>query len=149
MHTEQGILMRLGDSDQMLADPTQDIRGHQVIDRDGQKIPPKRSNGEPCNGKVDDLLIDNAQQKVRLLRVKRGGLLGIGATPLFLPVENVVKITDDKVMIGRSQVQVVGAPEYDPELVDRDERMADLYEYYGYTPHWTPGHILPHGGQFR
>jgi sporulation protein YlmC with PRC-barrel domain len=118
MHTESGTLMRLGDSDLMLADPAQDIRGHKVIDRDGEEI-----------GKVDDLLVDNEQQKVRMLRVEHGGLLGIGATPLFLPVETVEHVEDDKVMIGRSQVQVVGAPEYDPELVDRDERMAALYDY--------------------
>jgi hypothetical protein len=52
-------------------------------------------------------------------------------------------------MIGRSQVQVVGAPEYDPELVDRDERMAELYDYYGYAPYWAPGYIPPARGLFR
>ena len=26
------------------------------------------------------------------------------------------------------------APEYDPELVDRAELMAGLYDYYGYAP---------------
>jgi sporulation protein YlmC with PRC-barrel domain len=138
MHTESGTLMRLGDSDQMLADPAQDIRGHKVIDRDGTEI-----------GKVDDLLVDNEHQKVRMLRVEHGGLLGIGATPLFLPVDTVEHVEDDKVMIGRSQVQVVGAPEYDPELVDRDERMAELYDYYGYAPYWAPGYIPPARGLFR
>lgn len=128
MNVKPATMMRLSDSEQIVADPEQDIRGRKVVDCDGNEI-----------GKVDDLLIDNEQQKVRLLCVEHGGLLGIGATPLFLPVETVEKIADDKVMIGRSQVQVVGAPEYDPELVDRDERMAGLYEYYVYAPYWTPG----------
>lgn len=138
MQAQSGTLMRLGDSDQMLADPAQDIRGYKVIDRDGKEI-----------GKVDDLLVDNEQQKVRMLRVEHGGLLGIGATPLFLPVDTVEHVEDDKVMIGRSQVQVVGAPEYDPELVDRDERMAELYGYYGYAPYGAPGYIPPARGLFR
>jgi sporulation protein YlmC with PRC-barrel domain len=138
MQTQSGALMRLGDSDQMLADPAQDIRGYKVIDRDGKEI-----------GKVDDLLVDNEQQRVRMLRVEHGGLLGIGATPLFLPVDTVEHVEDDKVVIGRSQVQVVGAPEYDPELVDRDERMAELYGYYGYAPYWAPGYSPPARGLFR
>ncbi|MCM4083886.1 hypothetical protein [Paractinoplanes hotanensis] len=36
MHTESGALRRLGDSDQMLADPAQDIRGYKVHGRDGK-----------------------------------------------------------------------------------------------------------------
>ncbi|MEV0902763.1 PRC-barrel domain-containing protein [Actinoplanes sp. NPDC049802] len=138
MHTESGTLMRLGDSDRMLADPGQDIRGYKVVDRDGDEI-----------GKVDDLLVDNEQQKVRMLRVEHGGLLGIGATPLFLPVETVERVADDVVMIGRSRVQVAGAPGYDPELVDRDEQMSELYAYYGYAPYGAPGYVPPSRGFFR
>jgi sporulation protein YlmC with PRC-barrel domain len=138
MHTESGTLMLLGDSRHMLADPAQDIRGYKVVDRDGKEI-----------GKVDDLLIDNEQRKVRMLRVEHGGLLGIGATPLFLPVDTIDDVTDDKVLLGSSQVQVVGAPGYDPELVDRDERMAELYDYYGSAPYWAPGYLPPARGLFR
>lgn len=138
MHTRTGILMRLSDSGQMLADLDQDIRGHRVVDRDGDEI-----------GKVDDLLIDSEQRRVRMLRVRHGGLLGIGATPLFLPVETVEHVADDLVMIGRSRIQVAGAPGYDPELVDRDERMGALYDYYGYAPYGAPGYLPPARGRFR
>lgn len=138
MNVESGTLMRLGDTGQMLADPDQDIRGRKVLDRDGNEI-----------GKVDDLLIDPDQQKVRLLRVEHGGLFGVGATPLFIPVETVERVTEDEVSLDRTRVQVAAAPEYDPEIVDRDKQMANLYGYYGYTPYWAPGFIPPSRGFFR
>ncbi|WP_430781473.1 PRC-barrel domain-containing protein [Actinoplanes sp. G11-F43] len=138
MNTESGILMRLGDSGQMLADQDQDIRGYRVVDRDGVEI-----------GKVDDLIIDHGQRKVRILRVRHGGLFGVGGTSLFLPVETVEHVAEGLVMIGRSRVQVAKAPEYDPDLVDRDERMGALYDYYGYAPFGAPGYLPPARGLFR
>jgi sporulation protein YlmC with PRC-barrel domain len=138
MNVESGTLMRLGDSGQMLADPDQDIRGRKVLDRDGNEI-----------GNVGDLLIDPEQQKVRLLRVEHGGLFGVGVTPLFIPVEAVERVTEHEVRLDRTRVQVAAAPEYDPEIVDRDKQMATLYGYYGYPPYWTPGFIPPHRGFFR
>ncbi|WP_328474461.1 PRC-barrel domain-containing protein [Actinoplanes sp. NBC_00393] len=138
MNANFGTLVELGDSGQMLADPDQDIRGRKVLDRDGNEI-----------GKVDDLLIDQEEQKVRLLRVEHGGLFGIGATALFIPVETVERVTDDKVGIDRSRVQVADAPQYDPEVVDRDQQMAGLYDYYGYAPYWAPGYVPPARGFFH
>jgi sporulation protein YlmC with PRC-barrel domain len=138
MNVESGTLMRLGDSDQTLADPTDDIRGRKVVDRDGHEI-----------GKVDDLLIDVEHRKVRLLGVAHGGLFGIGATPLFVPVETVERVTDEVVGIDRSREQVAAAPGYDPELVDRDEYFTNLYGYYGYAPYWAPGYLSPTRGFFR
>lgn len=120
MTTLFGTMMTLSDSDHMLADPQQDIRGRTVVDRDGNEI-----------GKIGDLLIDTEHEKVRLILVEHGGLFGIGATPLFLPVETLERVTDDVVRIDRSRVHVAEAPHYDPELVDGDKYMAQLYRYYG------------------
>ncbi|MDY7087204.1 MAG: PRC-barrel domain-containing protein [Actinomycetota bacterium] len=138
MSTESSTLMRLSDSDQMLADPTQDIRGRKVLDRDGNEI-----------GKVDDLLIDTDGPKVRMIRVEHGGLFGIGATPFFIPVEAVDRVTDGEVGVDRPRVEVAGAPQYDPELVDKQETFAELYNYYGYPPYGTPGYRSPARGFFR
>lgn len=138
MDVGSGTLMRLGDSGQMLADREQDIRGHTVLDRDGNEI-----------GKVGDLLVDSGEQKVRLLRVEHGGLFGVGVTPLFIPVESVARVTGDEVFLESSRVQVAGAPAYDPEIVGKDEQMATLYDYYGYPPYWAPGFIPPRRGFFR
>jgi sporulation protein YlmC with PRC-barrel domain len=133
-----GTMMRLSDSDQILADPEQDIRGRTVVDREGNEI-----------GKVGDLLIDPEQKRVRLLRVEHGGLFGIGATPLFIPVETVERITDDLVGIDRTRGEIAGAPQYDPELIDGQKYMDDLYSHYGHSPYWAPGYMPPARGFFR
>lgn len=138
MNGESTTMMQLGDTDQMLADPAQDIRGRKVLDRDGNEL-----------GKVDDLLIDTDHKRVRMLRVEHGGLFGVGATALYIPVEAVERVTDDDVGIDRSRVQVAEAPQYDPALVDRDKYFADLYSYYGYAPYWAPQYVPPSRPFFR
>lgn len=138
MATEFGTLKNFGDSGQMLADPAQDVRGRRVLDQDGHDI-----------GRVDDLLVDIEHEKVRLLRVAHGGLFGVGATPLFIPVEAVQRVTDDEVGIDRSRVQVAEAPHYDPELVDKDRYFAELYDYYGYPPYGAASRALPARKFFR
>ena len=109
MTRRQPTLVRLGDTDQTLADPNLDIRGRTVRDREGGEI-----------GKVDDLLVDAEEKKVRMLRVAHGGILGIGATPSFIPVEAVTRVTEDEVHVDRLGTEVVESPRYDPELVDQE-----------------------------
>jgi sporulation protein YlmC with PRC-barrel domain len=138
MDIEIGTLTRLSDSGQMPADPHQDVRGRKVSDCDGYEI-----------GEVDDLLIDPRRQKVRLLSVVHGGLLGDAAARLFIPVELVERLTADEVGIDRPRVQVARAPEYDPELVDQDERLASLYDHYGFTPYGAHGYVPPARVFFR
>src|SRR5690349_16751689 len=128
MVSESGTLMRLSDSSHLLADPGQDIRGRTVVDQDGNEI-----------GQVGDLLIDPHQQKVRLLRVEHGGLFGVGVTPLYVPADVVESGPRDEVVIGRSRVQIAGAPGYDPQLIDGDKHFAELYKYYADTPYRGPG----------
>nr|WP_221383246.1 PRC-barrel domain-containing protein [Actinoplanes polyasparticus] len=70
----------------------EDIRGRQVIDREGKEI-----------GRVEDLLIDTEQKRVRFLCVEHDGLFGVGAAPLFIPVEAVERITDDEAGIERAE----------------------------------------------
>jgi sporulation protein YlmC with PRC-barrel domain len=124
-------LVRLGDSEHVLADPGEDIRGREVHDCDGNDI-----------GKVDDLLIDAEHHKVRFLIVEHGGILGFGTTPSYVPVEAVARIEQDAVQVDESGERVAGAPRYDPDLLDRLE-FEELYGYYGYTPFWTPGYVHP------
>jgi sporulation protein YlmC with PRC-barrel domain len=120
MTTRFGTMVLLSDSEHIMPDPGQDIRGRKVLDCDGNEI-----------GKIDDLLIDTELTKVRLLRVEHGGLFGVGATPLFIPVEAVDHVTDEEVIVSRSRVQVAEAPQYDPDLIDGEKYFADLYRHYG------------------
>ena len=64
-------LVRLGDTDFTLEDPSQDIRSRDVYDREANQI-----------GTVHDPYVDQREEGVRLLTVASGGLLGssIGRT---------------------------------------------------------------------
>ncbi|MEU4692341.1 PRC-barrel domain-containing protein [Actinoplanes sp. NPDC023714] len=127
-----GTLTPLTDTDQMVADPAQDVRGRDVIDSDGEKI-----------GAVADLLIDTGTNHVRFLRVDHGGLLGIGATSSFIPVEAVRRVTDDEVHVETPRNRIAGAPRYDPDLVAQRDYFEKIYGHYGYPPYWTPGYFYP------
>lgn len=131
-------LTKLSDSDLTLSDPTEDVRGRTVRDRDGDDL-----------GKVDDLLVDADEHRVRFLRVEHGGILGFGATPTFIPVDAVAAVNDDEVVVNESRDRVAQSPRYDPDLVDQQEYYGDLYGYYGYPPFWTAGYLHPGYPYFR
>ena len=127
---ETSKLIKLSDSGQTVA-PEEDIRGLDVKDKDGDDI-----------GKVDDLLIDDAENKVRFLEVASGGFLGIGEDKSFIPVDAITRI-DENVHINQTRTHVAGAPPYDPELVDQSSYYEDVYGYYGYSPFWGGGYMYP------
>lgn len=118
-------LIRLGDSEQTFADPADDIRGFEAVDRDGEDL-----------GRVVDLLVDEREGKVRMLQLEEGGVLGLGATSSFLPVEAVTSVVDDIVHVDPSRQTITRAPWYDPDLVEEPAQYADLYAHYGYAPFW-------------
>jgi len=124
-------LVRLNDTDLALADPAEDIRGREALDMAGDEL-----------GKIEDLLIDSREQKVRFLEVTSGGFLGLGATKFLLPVEAISRITDEAIYINQSREQVAGAPGYDPTLVD-ERYMRDVYSHYGYPPYWGLDYEYP------
>ncbi|MFE0529566.1 PRC-barrel domain-containing protein [Micromonospora parva] len=131
-HDTTAILVKLGDSRQMIADAEQDVRGRRVLDADGDDL-----------GKIDDLLIDREKHKVRFLRVEHGGILGIGATATFLPVEAISDVTDDAVRVDLTREKIEQAPTYDPEVVEETGYYEDVYWYYGYAPFFSPSGVAP------
>ena len=127
----QANLYKLSDSPLTVADPAEDIRGRQIVDSAGNEV-----------GKIDDLMIDDRQGKVRFLLAGSGGFLGIGETKFLIPVDAVTRITGDTVYINQTREHVAGAPRYDPELADMSY-WDSLYGYYGYALYWAPGYIYP------
>lgn len=126
---DDSTLSKLSETGRTVAATDDDVRGRKVKDKDGNNI-----------GKVDDLLIDDREGRVRFLLVEHGGFLGIGETKSFVPVEAITQITDDEVQINHSGEHVARAPRYDPDLVedvilDRAYH-GDIYNYYGYAPYW-------------
>jgi sporulation protein YlmC with PRC-barrel domain len=128
MTSHAAQLLKLSDTDLIIPNPTEDIRGRTARDVNGEKI-----------GKIEDLLVDSDDNQVRLLRVEHGGILGFGATPSFVPVEAISRITDDEVHLRQAGAMVADAPRYDPELTDESEFYGQVYGHYGYPPYGTPG----------
>ncbi|WP_396656994.1 PRC-barrel domain-containing protein [Microbacterium sp.] len=125
-------LVALGDSDRAVSTADEDIRGYDVKDAAGDDV-----------GTVDDLLIDEAENRVRFLVVASGGFLGLGEHKSFLPVDAVTGVGDGEVHIGQPRGRLVGAPAYDPSLVNERDYGESVYGYYGYTPFWSPGYAYP------
>jgi sporulation protein YlmC with PRC-barrel domain len=135
---ERATLVRLGDTGQTVADPAEDIRGRTITDRDGAQL-----------GTIDELLIDTAEHKVRFLRIVHGGILGLGATPSFIPVDAITDVSADAVTIDQTSEKVAAAPAYDPELADVPAYYDNLYAHYGYMPYWGPGYMYPRFPTYR
>lgn len=121
-------LLRLSDTDRTIANSAEDVRGRKVIDSGGEQL-----------GKITDLLIDDTASHVRFLVVEHGGILGIGASQSFIPVETITEYNDDEVYVGTDLQTVAGAPEYDPQIAMPQSFYENTYGYYGYSPFWAPG----------
>jgi hypothetical protein len=115
-------LRRLGDAEMTISSSDEDIRGRTVRDKDDQVV-----------GKIDGLLVDDVEQKVRFMEVATGGFLGLGASKSLIPIEAITRITADEVHISHTREHVAGAPPYDPQLaLERDtDYWSGLHPYYG------------------
>jgi sporulation protein YlmC with PRC-barrel domain len=125
-------LVKLRDSEQTVADRKKDIRGRQVVDKDHKPL-----------GKIDALLLDEKENRIRFLEVASGGFLGLGEAKSFIPVDAITKITEDEVHISQSADHVAGAPVYSPTLAIQGHFWENTYSYYGVMPFWSPEYSYP------
>ena len=117
------MLSRLRDNAKTVSSSDQDIRGRMVKDKEGQDL-----------GKIEGLMIDNVEHRVRFMEVATGGFLGFGERKSLIPVETISRITADEVHIDRTGAHVAGAPPYNPTLATVDSSyFFSLYPYYGYA----------------
>ncbi len=111
--------VKLSDSDFVLENPEQDIRGKDVYDVDGEQI-----------GSVDDLYIDRQEREARFLEVGTGGFLGIGEKHLLIPVETITEVGETRVTFepGRTE-KVAEPPPFDTAVAPSpaDDRRSDDY----------------------
>ena len=91
---------------------------------------------EESIGFVRDLLIDEADWKVRFVHATQGGFLGLEERHFLIPIEAVSYVGGGFVKTELSKEQVHGSPELDPNIRLHPELRAEIYEYYGYP---TPG----------
>jgi sporulation protein YlmC with PRC-barrel domain len=92
--------VKLSDSDFVLENPEQDIRGKDVYGVDGEHV-----------GGVDDLYIDRQERKVRFLELVAGGFLGIGGKHLLVPVEAITEVGEARVTIEPGRTEKVAGPQ--------------------------------------
>jgi sporulation protein YlmC with PRC-barrel domain len=83
-------------------------------------------------GYIRDLLIDEADWKVRFLHVTGGGHLGYHEHHYVIPIEAVRRVSGGYVSIEQSRQKVQGAPELDPNILVQPQLRRGIYEYYGY-----------------
>jgi hypothetical protein len=100
-------------------------------DKDGLKL-----------GKIDALLIDDADRKVRFLEVETGGFLSPGERKSLIPIDAIATIDDHEVHIDQNGRTVAAAPTYHPALVD-ETVLGNTYEHYGFLPYWGAGYAYP------
>jgi sporulation protein YlmC with PRC-barrel domain len=130
-------LLRLSDTQLTVADPAEDVRGRNVIDKNGERI-----------GEVSDLIVDDRETRVRFLEVASGGLFGLGRQKSLIPVDAIVRINDEAVYINQTRQRISEAPPYDPDLINEEvgdeSYYGHVYRHYGYPPYWGPGYVYPH-----
>ncbi len=133
-HEGTSALRTLSESHLQVRNPSEDVRGKKVFDKDGKHV-----------GHVADLMVDESGTTVRFLRVAQGGFLGMGEKHHLIPVDAVTDIKDDGVHIDRTHDHVAGAPDYDPTLAAADHRAywSSMYDYWGYAPFWSAGYLTP------
>jgi sporulation protein YlmC with PRC-barrel domain len=116
----------LASSGMALEDPSRDLRGRDIIDRDGEAV-----------GTVTDMLIDPNLLVPRLLILESGGgLLGMGKKQYLVPLE---AVHDDgsQLRLDWSRDEITGQPEYQQAEGEEEElQYAQVYAAYGIQPYW-------------
>jgi sporulation protein YlmC with PRC-barrel domain len=132
--TKMASLVKLSDTDLVLEDSAQDVRGRKVVDKEGVKI-----------GEVEDLLIDSQQRKVRFLQAWEGGygVLHLGKQRFLIPVDAITFIDTDNVYIDQTGERIAEVAVYDPTVVSEQTYWEELYGRYGYPPYWARGYRYP------
>jgi sporulation protein YlmC with PRC-barrel domain len=128
-------LLRLSDSDLVLAEPVLDVRGRMVIGAGGEEV-----------GEVASIFVDENERRARLLEVESGGFLGFGGKVRLIPTESVVDVREGEVHIDQTRQRVHESPAYDPELTegrgwDDQAYFGALYSHYDIPAYWAAGYV--------
>ena len=124
-------LVPLGTGELTLAQQQDDVRGLLVMDVRDHRV-----------GEVEDLLVDPAQRRARLLVVASGGLIGLAQHHRLVPVDAICRVGGD-IRLERSDLHVESGFDYDP-APDAPVDYHAVYSYFGYTPFWEDGYPTPY-----
>ncbi len=115
-------LLALAEAQVSLADECDDVRGLAVLDANGHRV-----------GEVDDLMVDQAERRARLLVVASGGVLGLGAHRRLVPVEAVARVSDHVRLDLAAEMM---PSDVEPDATAEPGDFESVYQRYGCTPFW-------------
>jgi sporulation protein YlmC with PRC-barrel domain len=107
--------------------------GNKVVNTEGEQL-----------GSIKDLMIDLDDAQIAYAVLSFGGLLGLGDKLFAIPLEALTYDTQNQQVILDVDKEVLkNAPGFDkdkwPDTAQYEAGwLLDLYEYYGYSPYWTP-----------
>ena len=108
-------LVKLDDFEGELEEYWQDIRGHKVLDKNGDEV-----------GTVEDLYIYEDASAVHLLKV------AIEERHFLIPVDAVTTASEDGINVEQDGALIMESPEFDSDKVPDVETSRAAYEHFGY-----------------
>jgi sporulation protein YlmC with PRC-barrel domain len=109
-----------------------EIIGYKVVNREGEQL-----------GNIKDLTIDLDDAQIAYAVLSFGGFLGLGDKLFAIPLEALVFTDNHTVLLDVDKEVLKNAPGFDKEHwpdVDQYQGgwLLEIYEYYGYSPYWSP-----------
>lgn len=129
MSVQQVELVYLGRSGLEIATPGDDVRGLAVVDPSGLRL-----------GEVDDVVVDLAARRVRLLVVVSGGVLGLATRRFLVPVEAVARV-DGRVRLDRALPASTRAAGVAWPDLDDASTVGDALRAYDVPPWWETADV--------
>jgi hypothetical protein len=122
--TDTSARLRLVDEgDTVLPEGAVDARGMKVHDQSGAPI-----------GRVDGMLFDPTEGRVRFIRITSGGFMGLGASHFFVPMDALAAAEPGRIMLARPFEEIRQAPTYMPDLADERAWIEATNRHFGYPP---------------
>jgi sporulation protein YlmC with PRC-barrel domain len=110
--------------------PASKIIGEEVVNRQGEHV-----------GKIDELVIDAAKNRVAYVVLSFGGFMGRGDKQFAMPWEAFeFSVTENKLILNVDKEKLKAAPAFEKgdKWPDFSNRIwgESIYNYYNYVPPW-------------
>lgn len=108
------------------------IIGNKVVNRQGEEL-----------GSIKDLTIDLDDAQIAYAVLSFGGFLGVGDKLFAIPLEALIFMNKQTVILDVDKEVLKNAPGFDKDRWPDDAQyeagwLLDIFEYYGYSPYWRP-----------
>lgn len=119
-------------SDQMQSSQSitaDELEGMEVVSQQGEEI-----------GEIQKITIDKQSGEVQFVTFSKGGILGMGAEEIAVPL-SAFEIRNDQAILTVDQSKLENVPQQNAEVTDSDY-LLDLETHYGVGPAWNRGEDL-------